>query len=60
LFDWEMYPAVPCNASSIYEIYKMKLNKTESSLWGTTALKVRNVIFRFVIFKYVHDFPSNT
>jgi len=31
-----MYPAVPYNASSIYEIYKMKWNRIKYSLQSTT------------------------
>jgi len=33
-FDSEMYSALPYNATNIYEIYKMKLNKVIFSLRG--------------------------
>ena len=39
MFDWEMYPAVPYNASSIYGIIKMKWDEIKYSVRGTTVLK---------------------
>jgi hypothetical protein len=27
LFDWQMYPTIPYNAGSIYEMHKMEWNK---------------------------------
>jgi hypothetical protein len=44
LFDWEIYRTVPCNNSSVYEIYKIKCNTIKQNLlYGALHCDLRNL-----------------